>query len=62
MRAILPLLIVTLRCFICKMRLAHCNELLSGAVLRKSILFYVEISIERHDTGKVAASLVETNG
>jgi hypothetical protein len=62
MRAILPLQIVTLHCFICKMRLAHCNELLAGAVLGKSILFYVGISIERHDTRKAAATLLETNG
>jgi hypothetical protein len=44
------------------MRLAHCNELLAGAVLGKSILFYVEINIERHDTRKAAATLLETIG
>jgi len=62
MGAVLPLLIVTLRCFICKMRLAHFNELLAGAVRGKSILFYVGISIERHDTRKAAATLLEKNG
>jgi hypothetical protein len=45
-----------------KTRLVHCNEVLPGAVLGKSILFYVGISIERHDIRKAAATLLETNG
>jgi hypothetical protein len=45
-----------------KTRLTHRNEVLPGAVLGKSILFYVGISTELHDTRKAEATLLETNG
>lgn len=62
MRAVLPLLIVTLHCIIYKIRLAHCNELLAGEVLGKSILLYVGISIKHYDTPKPATKFLETSG